>query len=62
MPIIKDKLKDYQKHVNKARSNYISKIYKSYDSYINNTYKIDVNQKKIDETLIKLDGTKQKKD
>tara|TARA_Y100001970_G_scaffold270488_1_gene364438 strand:- start:2306 stop:3673 length:1368 start_codon:yes stop_codon:yes gene_type:complete len=48
VPIIKDKLKDYQKHVNKARSNYISKIYKSYDSYINNTYKIDVNQKVLE--------------
>ena len=40
-----DKYKDYSK---KANAQYISKIYKSYDKYINENYKIDINQKVLE--------------
>ena len=44
-PSINDESEDYKKYVKRANAEYISKIYKSYDKYINANYKIDVNEK-----------------
>mgnify|MGYP001311568599 FL=1 len=47
-PIIKNESKDYKKYTDRANSLYISKIYKSYDKYINSNYKIETNQKVLE--------------
>ena len=47
-PIIKNESKDYKKYTDRANSQYISKIYKSYDKYINSNYKIETNQKVLE--------------
>ena len=47
-PKIKKDSKSYKKYTMKANAEYISKIYKSYDKYINANYKIDINQKVIE--------------
>ena len=38
----------YKQYVAKANAEYISKVYKSYDNYINANYKIDVNNKVLE--------------
>ena len=38
----------YKRYIAKANVEYISKVYKSYDSYINAKYKIDVNNKVLE--------------
>jgi len=40
-----NKYKDYKK---KANINYINKVYRSYDKYINSKYKIDINEKVLE--------------
>ena len=44
-PEINKKSEEYKKYSRKANGEYISKVYKSYDKYINTNYKIDINQK-----------------
>ena len=44
-PIIDINSENYKKYRKKANSDYISKVYKSYDKYINAIYKIDINNK-----------------
>ncbi len=50
-PVIDNKSEIYKEYIKKANAEYISKVYKSYDSYINSIYKIDIN-KKVLERLI----------
>ena len=38
----------YKQYVAKANAEYISKVYKSYDNYINANYKIDVNNRVLE--------------
>ncbi len=40
--------KDIKKYMNKANSDYVSSIYKSYDQFINTKYKIDINEKVLE--------------
>ena len=47
-PQIKNESEDFKKYVNKANAQYIAKIYRSYDKYINSNYKIEVNQKVVE--------------
>ena len=47
-PEIKKDSKDYKKYVKKAKADYISKVYQSYDKYINSNYKIEVNDKVVE--------------
>ena len=44
-PEIKNNSEDYKKYMKKANAEYITKVYQSYDKYINSNYKIEVNQK-----------------
>jgi len=44
-PVIKPESEVYKQYVKKANTQYISKVYKSYDSYINAVYKININEK-----------------
>ena len=44
-PKINKKSEEYKGYLKKANAEYISKVYKSYDKYINANYKIDINQK-----------------
>ena len=44
-PVIKPESEIYKQYVKKANTQYISKVYKSYDSYINAVYKININEK-----------------
>ena len=50
-PIIDPKSETYKKYVKKANSKYISKVYKSYDSYINSIYKININEKVLERLI-----------
>jgi len=47
-PKINKKSEEYKKYSRKANAEYISKVYKSYDKYINTNYKIDINQKVLE--------------
>ncbi len=38
----------YKQYVAKANLEYISKVYKSYDNYINANYKININNKALE--------------
>ena len=40
--------KDIKKYINKANSDYVSGVYKSYDQFINTKYKIDINEKVLE--------------
>ena len=42
-PSINKNSSSYKEYVKKANEMYVSKLYKSYDNYINSNYKIDVN-------------------
>ena len=42
IPTIDINSKSYKNYQNKAKELYVAKIYKSYDSYINQKYKIDI--------------------
>ena len=44
-PVIKSESEIYKKYIDKSNSEYISKVYKSYDKYINAIYKININEK-----------------
>ena len=44
-PEIKNNSEDYKKYMKRANAEYITKVYQSYDKYINSNYKIEVNQK-----------------
>ena len=44
-PEIKNNSENYKKYTKKANAEYITKVYQSYDKYINSNYKIEVNQK-----------------
>ena len=44
-PKIDKKSEDYKTYSKKSNARYISRVYKSYDKYINANYKIDINQK-----------------
>ena len=50
-PIIKPDSKIYKEYVRKANAQYISKVYKSYDSYINAIYKININEKVLERLI-----------
>ena len=41
----------YRKYAEKANADYISKVYKSYDSYINSIYKININEKVLERLI-----------
>ena len=47
-PQINPNSEDYKKYIEKANTEYISKIYKSYDKYINENYEIDLNEKVVE--------------
>ena len=47
-PLINKKSDEYKKYYKKANAQYIAKIYKSYDKYINENYKIDINQRVLE--------------
>ena len=47
-PKIEKKSENYKKYIKKANAEYISKIYKSYDKYINENYEIDLNEKVVE--------------
>ena len=47
-PEINKKSEEYRKYYERANAKYISKVYKSYDRYINENYKIDINQKVLE--------------
>jgi len=47
-PKINKNSEKYKKYLKKANSEYISKVYKSYDNYINANYKIDINEKVLE--------------
>ena len=47
-PKIESKSENYKKYVTKANAEYISKVYKSYDKYINANYKIEINEKVLE--------------
>ncbi len=40
--------KNIKKYINKANSDYVSDVYKSYDQFINTKYKIDINNKVLE--------------
>ncbi len=40
--------KEYDEYIKKASSEYIARVYKSYDKYINNKYKIEINDKVVE--------------
>ncbi len=44
-PLVDPKSNIYKEYVKKANAQYISKVYKSYDNYINSIYKININDK-----------------
>mgnify|MGYP001489925074 CR=1 FL=1 len=50
-PVIKNESKIYKEYVKKANTQYISKVYKSYDSYINAIYKININEKVLERLI-----------
>jgi len=50
-PVIKPDSKIYKQYVRKANTQYISKVYKSYDSYINAIYKININEKVLERLI-----------
>ena len=37
-----------EKYINKANSDYVSSIYKSYDKFVNTKYKININEKVLE--------------
>ena len=47
-PSVNDESEDYKKYVKRTNAEYISKIYKSYDKYINENYEIDLNEKVVE--------------
>ena len=47
-PQINKNSEKYLNYLKKANTEYISKVYKSYDKYINENYKIDINQKVLE--------------
>ena len=47
-PKIDKKSEDYKTYSKKSNARYISRVYKSYDKYINANYKIDINQKVLE--------------
>ena len=50
-PIINPDSDFYKGYVKKANAHYISKVYKSYDSYINAIYKININEKVLERII-----------
>ena len=50
-PVIEPNSDTYKKYVKKANAQYISKVYKSYDSYINAIYKININEKVLERLI-----------
>ena len=50
-PIINTNSQIYKEYERKANAQYISKVYKSYDSYINAIYKIDINEKVLERLI-----------
>ena len=53
-PVIDPKSDNYKKYMKKANAQYVAKIYKSYDKYINANYKIDIKSnvlKRIENSL-----------
>ena len=50
-PVIDIKSEIYKEYVRKANAQYISKVYKSYDSYINAIYKININDKVLERII-----------
>ncbi len=50
-PNIEPESELYKKYVKKANAQYISKVYKSYDSYINAIYKININEKVLERLI-----------
>tara|TARA_Y100001970_G_C14234557_1_gene860933 strand:+ start:1219 stop:2673 length:1455 start_codon:yes stop_codon:yes gene_type:complete len=47
-PVINPNSEIYKGYLKKTNANYISKVYKSYDSYINSIYKININEKVLE--------------
>ena len=50
-PIINSDSQIYKQYIEKANAQYISKVYKSYDSYINAIYKININEKVLERLI-----------
>ena len=50
-PTIDRSTDNYRKYAEKANADYISKVYKSYDSYINSIYKININEKVLERLI-----------
>ena len=50
-PIINPDSKIYKEYVKKTNAKYISEVYKSYDSYINAIYKININEKVLERLI-----------
>ena len=50
-PVINPDSDLYKGYVKKANAQYISKVYKSYDSYINAIYKININEKVLERII-----------
>ena len=53
-PVIDPNSDNYKKYMKKANAQYVAKIYKSYDKYINANYKIDIKSnvlKRIENSL-----------
>ena len=50
-PPIKPESEIYKDYVKRANAQYISKVYKSYDSYINAIYKININEKVLERLI-----------
>ena len=50
-PVINPDSDLYKGYVKKANAHYISKVYKSYDSYINAIYKININEKVLERII-----------
>ena len=47
-PKIDIESENYKEYVTKANAKYISKVYQSYDKYINANYSIEINEKVLE--------------
>ena len=50
-PTLKYNSEVFKEYSNKANAQYISKVYKSYDGYINSIYKININEKVLERLI-----------
>ncbi len=50
-PVLKNNTGTFEKYSKRANAQYISKVYKSYDGYINSIYKININEKVLERLI-----------